>query len=224
MWQRSVGLSGSCGQLHTRAAREEDYCLIDTNPYRERLTSIFTQIEAGRRGFEQKCARCKHLQERSTTVAANALLFCAIHLSCSPSVPTSSMPDKNVSLCTQGPILCLKSHLRLCAPYAVLPFTPSFRPPDCLICQPRSSPPAAAATGATDAFIVLLFLALTLLHPAKSHLPPAQDARPRDLSSGAFIRPSPRPSAPLIPSSWHPVTEEWPVLRARAERDTELLL
>lgn len=52
----------------------------------------------------------------------DARLFCAIHLSCSPSVPTSSVPDKNASLCTRGSILCLKSHLHLCAPCAVLPF------------------------------------------------------------------------------------------------------
>lgn len=49
-------------------------------------------------------------------------LFYAVRLSRSPSVPTSSMPDKNASLCTQGPILCLKSHQHLCSPYAVLPF------------------------------------------------------------------------------------------------------
>ncbi|KAG8007448.1 Inter-alpha-trypsin inhibitor heavy chain H3 [Nibea albiflora] len=82
-----------------------------------------------------------------------------------------------------------------------------------------------AATRATDAFIVLLFLTLTLLHPARSHLPPAQHTGPRDLGlAGAFIHPSPRPSELLIPSSWHPVTEEWPVQRARLEQDTERLL
>lgn len=127
--------------------------------------------------------------------------FCAAHLSCSPSVPTSSMPDKNASLCTQGPILCLKSHLHLCAPYTVLPFLCLS---DCLICQPRSSPPPAAATRATDAFIVLLFLALTLLHPARSHLPPAQDVGPRDLSRGGFhpsLTSSFRASHPLHPGT-----------------------
>lgn len=67
--------------------------------------------------------------------------------------------------------------------YTVLPFLCLS---ECHICQPRSSPPPAAATGATDAFIVLLFLTLTLLHPATSHLPPAQEAEPWDLSRGGF--------------------------------------
>lgn len=67
--------------------------------------------------------------------------------------------------------------------YTVLPFLCLS---ECHICQPRSSPPPAAATGATDAFIVLLFLTLTLLHSATSHLPPAQEAEPWDLSRGGF--------------------------------------
>lgn len=117
--------------------------------------------------------------------------FCAFHLSCSPSVPTSPVPDKNASLCTQGPVLCLKSHLQLCSPDTVLPFLRLLRRPDGLICQPRSSPPPAAAARATDACIVLPFLVLTRLHPAWSHLPPAQDAGSRDLSREAFIHPSP---------------------------------
>lgn len=128
------------------------------------------------------------------------VFFCAIHLSCFPSVPTSSMPEKNASLCTQGSILRLKSHLHLRAPCAVLPFR---RLSDCLICQPCSSLPLAAAQRATDAFIVLLFLALTLLHPARSHLPPAKDAGPQDLSRRAFNHPLLHPSEPLIPSPCH---------------------
>lgn len=84
--------------------------------------------------------------------------FCAVHLSRTPSVPTSSMPDKNVSLCTQGPIPCLKSHLHLCSPYAVLPFLRLSVCLTVLSVSPRSSPPPAAARMATDAFIVLLLL------------------------------------------------------------------
>lgn len=56
------------------------------------------------------------------------------------------MPDKNVSLRTQGPILRLKSHLHLCA----LP-TPSFpssifsvRLSDCLIFLPPVPPPSCS--------------------------------------------------------------------------------
>ena len=78
---------------------------------RGRLTSICTQIQAEH--TQQMSAWRKHLHERSASRDFDARLSCAIRLSCSPSIPTSSMPDKNVSLCTRGPILCLKSHLHL---------------------------------------------------------------------------------------------------------------
>jgi len=43
-------------------------------------------------------------------------------------VPTSSMPDKNASLRTQGPIPCLKSHLHLTALSFPSSIFPSVRP------------------------------------------------------------------------------------------------
>lgn len=152
------------------------------------------------------------------------MLACLCHPSflCGPSVPSSSMPDKNVSLCTRGPILCLKSHLHLLHSFCCPSLPPSSCLSDRLICQPRSSPPPAAAARATDTFIVLLFLDLMLLHP--DQITPATCTGRRALATGAFIHPSPRPSEPLIPSSLHAVTEEWPVQRARPERDTERLL
>lgn len=141
-----------------------------------------------------------------------------------PARPPSPPPPcrAGMRLSARSPILCLKSHLRLCTSDTVLPFLDLFSPPDCPICQPRSSPSAAAATRATDAFIVLLFLAPALLHTARSHLPPARDGRaPGPRAAWAFIHPSPRPPRePLIPSSRHPVTEEWPVRRAGPEWDT----
>lgn len=127
-----------------------------------------------------------------------------------PSSPTSCQTRMHLS--TPRTQSCLKSHLHL---HSVLPFLCLS---DFLICQLCSSLPAAAAARATDSFIVLLFLALTLLHPATSHLPPARDAEPWDLSCGAFIQPSPRLLEPLIPSCLHPVTEEWPGQRAGAEQ------
>lgn len=142
-----------------------------------------------------------------------ACLRPSIHPSCSPSVPSSfsSMPDKNVSFCTRGPILCLKSHLH--RSHSFCRFSPSSVVSVCLtrlICRPCSSLPPAAATGATDTFIVLLFL-----NPTRSHLPPARGGRALGCQpAGAFIHSSPCPSEPLIPSSLHPVTEEWPVRRA----------
>lgn len=98
--------------------------------------------------------------------------------------------------------------------------------------EPHSSPPPAAVPRATDAFIVP-----PLPHPhasAPGHITPATCAgrrSPRESSSGSLSStPHLAPSEPLIPSSRHPVTEEWPVQRAqRAQRAgaasaTELLL
>ncbi|KAK5601351.1 hypothetical protein CRENBAI_000963 [Crenichthys baileyi] len=105
-----------------------------------------------------------------------------------PHIPTHSMPDKNASLCTHKP----NPLFEVPSPAPSSP-GPSFPLP--LACRtvssvsPRSSPPPAAAPRATDAFIVLLFLALALQHPAASHLPPAQDRR----AAEAFIHPSPLP-------------------------------
>lgn len=126
--------------------------------------------------------------------------------------PSSSRPDKKVSLRTRSAIRCLKSHLRLLHSSCCSFLPPSFCPSGHLICQPRTSPSPAAAARATDTFIVLLFLTLMLLHPTRSHLPPAQDTGPWVLClprRGPFIRRSARPSEPLIPSSLHPVTKEW---------------
>lgn len=127
--------------------------------------------------------------------------------------PSSSRPDEKVSLRTRGAIRRLKSHLRrlhsscLFFPSSVLlSIWPSrlsapHLPISCscgeghrhLHCPPSSSP-------------------LVLLHPTRSHLPPAQDTGPWVLClprRGPFIRRSARPSEPLIPSSLHPVTKEW---------------
>lgn len=125
--------------------------------------------------------------------------------------PSSLRADKNASLYTWRTIRCLKSHLRrllsLCSSF--LP--PSFCPSGHLICQPRTSPSPAAAARPTDTFIVLLFLTLVLLHPTRSHLPPAHDtgvlgslAR-RGLSSIVRLALQSLSS----PHPCYPVTKEW---------------
>lgn len=135
------------------------------------------------------------------------------------------MPDKNASLRTRGPILCLKSHLHLCAPCTVLSLPPSFRPsvlsvspaPPCLLQLQRGPqtpslsppPPPPPPSSSPSRFCT---------RPDHTcHLHRTQG--PRDLSLGGL------PSIPHLAlqslSSPHPqpVTEEWPVQRARAARD-----
>lgn len=148
----------------------------------------------------------------------DARLSCAIHLSCSPSVPTSSMPDKNVSLCTRGPILCLMSHLRLLFCSLHCPSLPL---------SYLSAPLLPASCSCNEGHRHSHCPRLPHPHaPAPGQITPATctGRSPGTLPAEAFIHPSPCPSEPLIPSSWHPVTEEWPVWRVRTEWDTERLV
>lgn len=139
-------------QIHT--GREAD---INMHRYRRR-----------RRGFEQKCAWCKHPREMNPSLESDASV---------PTVFPQLVYAREECISPHPCSICrLKSHLHPGALCAVLPFR---RLPNCLICQPCSSLPPAAARGATDTFIVLLFPALTRPHPARSHLPPAQDAGPQ---------------------------------------------
>lgn len=152
--------------------------------------------------MSKKCS--KHLHQRSTTVDFDARRpsFPALPLS-----PASSVPDKNASLCTQGPILCLKSHLHLCAPCAVLPFLHLLRPSDCLVCQPRSSPPAAAATRGPQTPSLSSSYSPSRFCTRPDHTCHLHRTRgPGTLAAGAFIHPitSPfRASHPLIPAPCH---------------------
>lgn len=144
-----------------------------------------------------------------------ACLRPSIHPSCSPSVPSSfsSMPDKNVSFCTRGPILCLKSHLhrshslcRFSLPQSFLSVWPvlSVGPaPPCLR-QLQWGPQTPSLSSSSSTW-----------PDHTCHLHGRQG--PGMSATGAFIHSSPCPSEPLIPSSLHPVTEEWPVLRASGQ-------
>lgn len=206
MWQRSVGLSGSCGQLHIRTAREEDYCLINTNPYREGGWHQYAQrYRQGLWVSVHGVNICTRGPQRWTLDSWGEGGCCCFLCHPSFSLPLHPHLLHTRQECppTQPPILCLKSHLHLCAPTLSFPssaclnvISVSLAPPRLLQLQPGLQTPSLSSSSSLWRFC-------TWPHHT-CHLHRRQN--PGTWAAGAFIHSSPRPSRashPLIPAPCH---------------------
>lgn len=203
MWQRSAGLRGSCGQLHKgRGLLSRQYKSIQ----RVWLTSVCTQIETG----------CKHLQRGNVSLdTGDGVFLCEPIFLLTPPYLFSARQE------------CISLHPEPNPLFEVA--SSSLRSPSrpCLssACQTVSSvrapcPPPPASCSCAEGHRHLHCPPLPHPHAsAPGHITPATCAgrkSPWDLSSGSLSStPHLAPSEPLIPSSRHPVTEEWPVQRAQ---------